>query len=78
MLIMQQKDISLGVFIANYEYRNLLADYIKEHNPNVDAMLLIAGDENRFSFRSIKEDIDVNEIAQTCGGGGHVKAAGWN
>lgn len=39
-------------------------------------MLLIAGDEARFSFRSIKEDIDVNEFAKICGGGGHVQAAG--
>lgn len=76
MLVVKQKGISFGVFLANYEYRNLLADYIKEHNKEIDAMLLIAGDESRFSFRSINPNIDVNEIAETCGGGGHIKAAG--
>lgn len=76
MLLVKRKEISFGVFIANYEYRNLLADYLKEHNKEIDAMLLIAGDESRFSFRSINPNIDVNEVAETCGGGGHTQAAG--
>lgn len=76
MLLREIDGICYGVFVTNYAYRNVLADYIKEKSKVVDAMLLIAGDEERFSFRSIHEDIDVNRVAEICGGGGHTKAAG--
>lgn len=64
------------MILANYEYRNLLADCIQENRKEIDVLLLLAGDENRFSFRSINPDIDVNQVAEICGGGGHTKAAG--
>lgn len=72
----EKESIRYAICIANYAYRNVLADYIKEHAKNIDVLLLLAGDENCFSFRSINPQINVNDIAKTCGGGGHTKAAG--
>lgn len=76
LLIKEIDGIKYGVSIANYEYRNLLSDYISENAKDIDALLLIAGDEQRFSFRSLKEDISIQKVAENCGGGGHEKAAG--
>ncbi len=76
IVVIEKEKTRYGVSIADYEYRNLLADYFKSNEKNIDVLLLIAGDENRFSFRSIKSEIDVNKIAELCGGGGHPQAAG--
>lgn len=76
IVVLEKENIKFGFSIANYEYRNLLADYMKDKEKNIDALLLIAGDENRFSFRSLKDDITVNQVAEICGGGGHPQAAG--
>lgn len=76
IVIINKENIKYALTLANYEYRNLLADYIKENMSEIDALLLIAGNENRFSFRSIQPDVSVLEVAETCGGGGHAKAAG--
>ena len=76
IVALERENIKYGVILANYEYRNLLADCIQENRKEIDALLLLAGDENRFSFRSIYPDIDVNQVAEICGGGGHTKAAG--
>lgn len=76
IVTLKKEGMQYGLSIANYEYRNLLADYLKEQKRNLDALLLIAGDEMRFSFRSLKKEIEVLKFAELCGGNGHPSAAG--
>ena len=72
-----------GVLYADYEYRNEIADYIR--NLNVDKkikyIIIIAMNKGLYgqkSYRSIAKNFDVNKIAVNHGGGGHPEAASVN
>lgn len=72
-----------GIVYANYEYRNELAEYIKnKKNPEaIKYFIVVAMDKGEFgqkSYRSIEEAFDVNVIAMNHGGGGHPGAASVN
>ena len=47
-----------------------------ELNPQYDFILVINMSSCKMSFRTIKDEIDVSEIAKLFGGGGHPKASG--
>ena len=62
------------VFAENYrsELGNDLCEYYKD---TIDALMII--NLNRtLSFRSVKDNADVNKLASKFGGGGHLHAAG--
>lgn len=72
-----------GIVYANYEYRNELAEYIKnKKNPeSIKYFIVVAMDKGEFgqkSYRSIDESFDVNKVAMNHGGGGHPGAASVN
>ena len=72
-----------GIVYANYEYRNELAEFIaKIGNPEKIKYLIITaldkGDFGQKSYRSIDNNFDVNKIATSYGGGGHLNAAAVN
>ncbi|MBR1883562.1 MAG: hypothetical protein IJ809_01220 [Clostridia bacterium] len=72
----------MAVF-APYEYRNELAEYIIENGNNEDVkyIIIIALDKGEYgqkSYRSICKDFDVNCVAISHGGGGHISAAAVN
>ncbi len=72
-----------GIVFAPYEYRNELAEYIKENkNPQkIKYLIVVALDKGEFgqkSYRSIDEDFDVNKVANEHGGGGHKGASAVN
>lgn len=53
-----------------------LGNFIAEHNPDIDFVCMIDLLDKRLSFRTIREDVDVSEIANLHGSGGHKKASG--
>lgn len=64
-----------GVVFIDYEYRNDLAEYFRKNKFNMDFAMLIALDYGTISYRSVKDDITVRQIAENLGGKGHDKAA---
>ena len=68
-------NLKAGIIFIDYEYRNDIAEYLREKNYDIDFAILIALDKSYISYRSIKDDVDVNLIAQKMGGKGHTKAA---
>ena len=77
----EDKNKFAGVY-ADYEYRNELAEYVKEiSSNNLKYIIIIALEKGLFgqkSYRSIDDDFDVGKIAEAHGGNGHPKAASVN
>lgn len=67
--------LKAGIAFIDYEYRNDLAQYLREHNYDIDFVMLIALDYGTISYRTVKEDVNVRKIAEAMGGKGHDKAA---
>ena len=71
-----------GIVYANYEYRNEIAESIKNNNKKeIKYIIIVALDKGEYgqkSYRSIYENFDVNFIANIHGGGGHPSAAAVN
>ena len=68
-----------GILIADYEYRNEIAEFIRGlGNPEHIKYIVIVA-MNAFhlqkSYRSITDGFDVSKIAEFHGGGGHMNAA---
>ena len=68
-----------GIVIAPYQYRNDIPEYFRNNNiNNIKYFITVALDKEEFgqkSYRSIKKDFDVNDIAMKYNGGGHPAAA---
>ena len=68
-------NVIFGVGNIPYKYRNEMAEYIRNNNIEIDALALPNYETMACSFRSISEDMDVNEFAMMFGGGGHKGAS---
>lgn len=66
---------TFGVIIAD-TYISQLGNDIASLNPHLDFITIVNGNNNKLSFRTKKDDIDVSEIAKMFNGGGHPKASG--
>ena len=75
MMFIEVEGYKAGIVKTIYEYRNDVAEYIRENKYDIDFLALVFIDNESVSYRSIKDDVDVNEIAKKYGGKGHVKAA---
>ena len=68
-----------GILIANYEYRNEIAEFIRGlGNPeHIKYIVIVAMNDlySQKSYRSITDGFDVSKIAEFHGGGGHKDAA---
>ena len=64
-----------GIIFIDYEYRNDIAEYLRQINYDIDFVMLITMDKGAVSLRSIKDDVEVRTIAEYFGGKGHDKAA---
>ena len=64
-----------GIVFIDYEYRNDLAEYLRNINYDIDLVIEIAMDYGTISYRRIKENFKVREIAEYFGGKGHDYAA---
>ena len=51
-------------------------NYLSNKHPELDLIILIDA-SSRISYRTSKEDVDLNEFASFYGGGGHKKASGY-
>lgn len=64
-----------GIVFIDYEYRNDLAEYFRQHNFDMDFVMLIALDYGTISYRNVKDNVNVRLIAEAMGGKGHDKTA---
>ena len=64
-----------GIIFINYEYRNDVAEYIRQIQIDIDFVMLVALDYGTISYRKIKEGMNVRKIAEKFGGKGHDGAA---
>lgn len=69
------KDYLGGVVFAE-NFTSELGNELGRLNPKYDFILIIKMSSGGMSFRTVKEDVDVSEIAKLFGGGGHSKASG--
>ena len=75
LIIKEIDNIKVGFCFINYEYRNEVAEYLKD-KVNIDTVGMIALDNNQISFRNIKMDKPYSRIiAEKYHGGGHDNAA---
>lgn len=68
--------LKAGIVFIDYEYRNDLVEYFRQHNFDIDFVMLIALDHGTISYRSVKPNVSVRLIAEAMGGKGHDEAAG--
>ena len=64
-----------GVVFAE-QNRSLLGNYLAQKYSHLIDYVVIINMQQGISFRSVKNDINVAEIASIYGGGGHIKASG--
>lgn len=62
------------ITFITYEYRNELAEYLRENNFDIDFIMMVAMDPVVVCYRSVKDDIRVRPVAEYFGGKGHDKA----
>ena len=64
-----------GIIFINYEYRNEIGEYLREHKYDIDFVMMISLDREVVSYRRIKDNVSVREIAEHFNGKGHDAAA---
>ena len=62
-----------GVVFAE-QYVSELGNYLSEQHPEFDFIIII-GDKT-ISYRTVKDGINLSDLAKKYGGGGHIKASG--
>ncbi len=67
--------LKAGIIFIDYEYRNDLAEYLRQNGFDMDFVMLVALDYGTISYRNIKDNVNVRLIAEAFGGKGHDKAA---
>ena len=75
MVYKNVNDFRAGIVFIDYEYRNDLAEYLRENNVNIDFLMMVALEYGTISYRNIKDGIKVRRIAESFGGKGHDYAA---
>ena len=60
-----------GIVFIDYDYRNDLAQYLRDQNYPIDFLMMVVMEKETISYRSIKEGVNVREIAEYYGGKGH-------
>ena len=64
-----------GIVFAE-QNRSLLGNYLAQKYAHMVDFIVIINMQQGISFRSVKDDVNVAEIASVFGGGGHIKASG--
>lgn len=64
-----------GIVFISYEFRNELAEYLRENKYDIDFVMMVSPDRSVISYRSIKENISVRKVAEFFNGKGHDAAA---
>jgi oligoribonuclease NrnB/cAMP/cGMP phosphodiesterase (DHH superfamily) len=63
----------VGIVFAE-QYISELGNFLAESNKNLDFIVIISG--KTISYRTIRKDVNLGEIAKMFGGGGHPSSAG--
>lgn len=64
----------VGVIFAE-QYASQLGNYLAETHRNLDFIMMV-NMSGTISYRGVRDDIDLGEVAKQFGGGGHPKASG--
>lgn len=64
-----------GIIFINYEFRNEIAEYLRENKYDIDFVMMISLDRGVVSYRSVKENVSVRKVAEFYNGKGHDVAA---
>lgn len=75
MIISCDGEYKYGVVFAE-KYFSELGNELCTRNPNLDYVAMVNVGTYSISYRTIKENVDVGQVAKRYGGGGHQKAAG--
>lgn len=68
-------DLKAGIIFIDYEYRNDLAQYLRNKHIDLDFVMLVSLDNGTISYRNITPGVMVREVAEAFGGKGHDYAA---
>ena len=66
---------TVGITFAD-KYISELGNKLCELHPELDFVVLINMSTLAVSYRTVKDDLDLSDIAKRFGGGGHPKASG--
>ena len=64
-----------GIIFIDYEFRNEIAEYLRENKYDIDFVMMVSLDRGVISYRSIKENVSVRKVAEFYNGKGHDVAA---
>jgi len=64
-----------GIIFINYEFRNEIAEYLRENKYDIDFVMMISIDRGVISYRSTKKNVSVRKVAEFYNGKGHDVAA---
>ena len=67
--------LKAGILFITYEHRNEIAEYLRENKYDIDFVMMVSIDKGVVSYRTIKDNVCVREVAELFGGKGHDKAA---
>lgn len=73
---MKDPDDHVFLLISAEQFTSSLGNYLLQQFPEADYVLILDTLRDKASLRS-KGAVDVGELAKSCGGGGHKKAAGF-
>ena len=66
--------LKAGIVFITYEYRNELAEYFRENNFDMDFVMMIAMDPGVICYRSVRDGVNVRQVAEYFSGKGHDRA----
>ena len=64
-----------AIIFINYEFRNELAEYLRENKYDVDFVMMISLDRGVVSYRRVNDNVSVRKVAEFYNGKGHDAAA---
>lgn len=64
-----------GIVFIDYDYRNDLAQYLRDIHYPIDFIMMVVMEKETISYRSIHKNVNVRKIAEQFGGNGHDQAA---
>ena len=67
--------LKAGILFISYEFRNEIAEYLRENKYDIDFVMMISIDRGVVSYRSTKDNVSVRKVAEYFNGKGHDKAA---
>lgn len=67
--------LKAGIIEIEYSFRNEIAEYLRENHFDMDFVMFVVKERGTASYRSIKDGVNVKEVAVYFGGQGHVPAA---